>query len=323
MDGINTITRQKSSANHSITNKYLKICLSLLIVSAFATLILGVVLNFPIFIALGLFASSNSLMVFLLYRANIRLSYTPDLQYDYGDGKYKDLSILSRISVYSISLLYFIGMLINYSIQYSEGNSNFQVFNNKLELSIVYVLLLTVVFFKNFALNKYYNASHQEIFRKQLLKSNLLQTEEFAMIIFSMFTLSMQDAFDINPVILQLGISALFFLYLLIPLLKNASAAFDNLLDRNLPEPILYDFLSLVLDNQHKDFEYQSMRTRRSGDNIFIEIDILMPGESTIGEAFNLENKILTELKSKYPNAVPRIYITPKKTKSIPVDNDK
>jgi divalent metal cation (Fe/Co/Zn/Cd) transporter len=56
---------------------------------------------------------------------------------------------------------------------------------------------------------------------------------------------------------------------------------------------------------------FNSVHTRQSGRDIFIEIDLVMPYDYTLGQLYELEQSILDSLRGKFPTAIPRVYVTP------------
>jgi divalent metal cation (Fe/Co/Zn/Cd) transporter len=93
--------------------------------------------------------------------------------------------------------------------------------------------------------------------------------------------------------------------------LTHGKDALNQLLDRTLPESMQFDIIAVIAENINRMCEFKSTSTRRSGKDIFIEIDVVMPYDFTLEEAFKLEEDIHTSIKEKYPTALPRLYATP------------
>ncbi len=297
--------------DNSTSNKYLQYIIYITIFESIIGFVLGIFLRSPLFLLFGFLEIVNLIILTLLSKANYKMSYTPDLQYDYGYGKYIDLSNLSRLIIYFFTLIYFSGLLFNVLYNSNLGLHYNFLFTNKLLFVFISVILLIALLLKSRFYNFYYSNSQQEIFKDIFLNKNILKSEEVIFIILSLIGFLISFFFKLNQYILQLVIAIIYSGVLLYPLIKNTNKYVNNILDKKLPEPILFDFLSIVIDNHSQFCEYKSMRSRRSGDNIFIEIDIVMPGDATIRDSYQLEMKIHNELKSKYPNAIPRIYMTP------------
>lgn len=322
-DTSNIQSGKSTNSNTNSSYRYIKFVLYISSFEFISGIFLGTAFRSPLLQLLGFLELSNFISLILLFKASFRLSNTPDLQYDYGTGKYKDLSVLSNIVIYSLISMYFLGLSL-YLIYYLPSIYQYSSITVSIaKLGIACLFLIIAAAFKYKFLRQYYGIIHQNIFKEIFLRSSIFLQTEFKIIAVLIASFIAYFLFDIDVFIIQLIISVIYSLTLLIPLLGNAGSSLNNVLDKNLPEPILYDFLSVVIDNHNHFCEYQSMRTRRSGDNIFLEIDLIMHSEATIEEAYNLEMKILNQLKTKYPNAVPRIYISPCKRNCIYKDNSK
>jgi cation diffusion facilitator family transporter len=93
--------------------------------------------------------------------------------------------------------------------------------------------------------------------------------------------------------------------------LQGMKEAFRQLLDRTLPDEMQYEILAIIAENYTHMCAFRSVHTRRSGKDIFIEIDLLMPYDYTLERLYELEKSILDGLQQKFPTAIPRVYVTP------------
>jgi cation diffusion facilitator family transporter len=93
--------------------------------------------------------------------------------------------------------------------------------------------------------------------------------------------------------------------------IQHGRSAFRQLLDRTLPEEMQYEILGIIAAHQHQMCEFRGVHTRQSGRDIFIEIDLVMPFDHTLEQLYGLEKDILSELRKKFPTAIPRVYVTP------------
>lgn len=93
--------------------------------------------------------------------------------------------------------------------------------------------------------------------------------------------------------------------------LQHGKEAFRQLLDRTLPDTMQYDVLAVIAQNTDRMCEFTSVHTRRSGRDIFIEVDLIMPYDYTLEQLYVLEEDMIEGLRSRFPTAVPRVYVQP------------
>ncbi len=84
-----------------------------------------------------------------------------------------------------------------------------------------------------------------------------------------------------------------------------------ELLDQRLPEDVQLDIISVIGANITRICEFKSIHTRRSGNELFMELDVILPFDCTLEQAFTIEQHIQGELTAKYPNALVRMYAEP------------
>lgn len=93
--------------------------------------------------------------------------------------------------------------------------------------------------------------------------------------------------------------------------LTHAKVALDQLLDRTLPEEIQLNIISVIVENISRICEFRNVHTRRSGKDMFIELDVVLPFDYTLETAFAVENDIKGTITDRYPNAIVRLYVVP------------
>jgi len=103
---------------------------------------------------------------------------------------------------------------------------------------------------------------------------------------------------------------ALLGLTLKVPL-RHGAEAFRHLTDRTLPDDMQSDIMNIIQSVEHKIYALKAVHTRQSGKDIFIEIDIVMPGSLTLNELYNVEEELLAKIRKRFPTAIPRVYTTP------------
>jgi divalent metal cation (Fe/Co/Zn/Cd) transporter len=231
---------------------------------------------------------------------------TPDPSYNYGFGKYEDLTNISVALILPFFALFSLILFKDYTLKIQDfiANNTFALISAVcLQLLAIYKERLTALFFRNSNLN---------IFNKNSQKRGYFSKIEYLSVLAAILTY-----LSVNYMDAEFGFfTALFLSFALLVAysskpIQSVKRSIDRLLDKNLPENILYDFLSVVIENFEYMCEYKTMRTRQSGEDIFVEIEVVMPHDFTIAAARGLENKIKAELKEKYPEVTARIYAIP------------
>jgi cation diffusion facilitator family transporter len=64
-----------------------------------------------------------------------------------------------------------------------------------------------------------------------------------------------------------------------------------------------------VLERNEELLEYHELKTRRSGDRVFMDVHVCMHGDVTLSEAHALTVKLEKELESTVPGIVPNIHV--------------
>ncbi len=294
-----------------LTRKYINPAIAAVTVVLLLGFISGAVYNLPLYLMVGFISFAELISLLLLQKAASRTIITPDLEFNYGYGKYEDLSTISTSLILLISLAYFFysGISDINNIAYNETleNSNFQ--NIFLTISIISIFVLGYA--KHRLLQSFYNQSHLNIFKKSLYTKTFWESIVLKYLALFSFGSTLSEKLGVNERFMAIVLSLIFVIYQAYKPFKGLRSSLNNLLDKNLPEPILFDFLSVIIENFDKMCEYKSMRTRQSGNDIFVEIDVVLPHDFTISKAYELEQIIKVSLQSKYPNAIPKIYAIP------------
>jgi len=294
-----------------LTRRYINPAIIAVSINSFIGIIVGAVYNLPLFLLVGFVSSAELISLLLLHKAASRTIITPDLEFNYGFGKYEDLSTISTSLILLISLGYFI-----YSGIMSTSNLSFDAVLGKINhhsifLNLVIVLIVSLGYAKHKLLQRFYSNSHLTIFKNTLYKKSFMDATPMHYFPLLVFNNAIAEGIGVSENFTAIIMSLIFIVAYLYRPLKNLNITLNNLLDKNLPEPILFDFLSVIIENFNKMCEYKSMRTRQSGEDIFVEIDVVLPYDFTISQAYELELSIKKTLQEKYPNAIPKIYAIP------------
>lgn len=98
--------------------------------------------------------------------------------------------------------------------------------------------------------------------------------------------------------------------YLALPALK-IKKSLDSLLERNIPEQLQYDVLTIVADNIDRICEYKSMSVKKAGKKLFVVVEMVLPDNITLSQKFGLEAEFRKNLSKKYPESSLMLYAAP------------
>lgn len=286
--------------------------------SASALAVLSFVVFFMTFLILDIFLSDlllqsvtiiafiNIFNSYFFYRAIVNMIREPDYVFNYGYGKYESLSIFLSVILYLIGIVFLIFFGINR-------------FDNFIELSNLdyFKLLIVLLFsFSNFRFYKLQKNNYKE-FKIESIRNNYLYYKKLTYISIAIFIIfSILIFFDFKDqyllsFIIEAATSIIVIVILLLKPISELKNAFDQLTDKNLPEHIQYDLIAVVAENLNRMCRYNTMHTRQSGNDIFIELDIVLPWDYTIEQKYDLEKDIKQAILNKYPNSIIRLYVVP------------
>jgi divalent metal cation (Fe/Co/Zn/Cd) transporter len=253
----------------------------------------------------GLVSSVELIIIILLYKSAKKSINTPDLIYNFGFGKYENLAVIISSIIIPIIL---INTIFN-TIYYAE--SGISTISNIRLLIIASIIIIIISKIKELALNNFYKNSNISIFKSIVIRTNkLINPELFLLLTIGIQFFILSNFQNIN-LYFDVICAVILILSLLYLPLKNLRNSLNQLLDKTLPDEILFDFLSVIIEHFNLMCEYKSMRTRRSGEDIFVDIDIIMPSDISLDKVYQIENSIKKSLNMKYPNAHPRVYAQP------------
>lgn len=284
-----------------------------MLLSAIAMLVITIIISFAasniynsiLLKVYSLISVVDLLILSLLYQASKKSINTPDLIFNFGFGKHENLAVVISSIILPIIFMHFV-----YSSAYSVIYSDIAIHNLILIIISAFIALLSKV--KEYCINSFYSNSNLLLF-KNLMRNKTKSGVNLEILIFAAVTFMtlIQNKIGLNIIYSDIAFSAVIMLYLMYLPLKSLKNAVSQLLDKTLPEEILFDFLSVIIEHFNYMCEYKSMRTRRSGDDIFVDIDIVMPNDIALEKVNHLENSIKSKLCEKYPNAHPRVYAQP------------
>ncbi len=294
-----------------LTYKYINPAIIIVSIISLIGIFTGAIYNLPLYLLVGFVSSAELISLLLLHKAASRTIITPDLEFNYGFGKYEDLSNISTSLILLISFGYFIysGLMSANNLNFDSVTSSLNYHSTFLKIALSSIMLLGYA--KHKLLQRFYSNSHLTIFKNTLYKKSYLDSTPMHYFPLIVFNNAIAEGFVLSENFSAIVLSVIFIVGYSYRPFKNIKVSLNNLLDKNLPEPILFDFLSVVIENFNNMCEYKSMRTRQSGEDIFVEIDVVLPHDFTISQAYDLEQTIKRALQEKYPNAIPKIYAIP------------
>ncbi|MFA6570938.1 MAG: cation diffusion facilitator family transporter [Bacteroidota bacterium] len=253
----------------------------------------------------GMIAAIEILNSMLFIAAVSQSVRTPDYSFNYGYGKYESLAILSGAVLLTVVLIKtLISGIQEFSSPILVGNYYILV-----SFSIFSLLVIQLMFlYLKKASKKYfmplldYDAAMWKV--DSYIESGVLINLIIGAILGFLGYAKIAKMIDSASAIILI-------VYALKIPLTHGKDALNQLLDRTLPESIQFDIIAVIAENVNRMCEYKKTYTRRSGKDIFIEIDVVMPWDFTLEEAFSLEKDIHESIKIKYPTALPRLYVTP------------
>lgn len=126
--------------------------------------------------------------------------------------------------------------------------------------------------------------------------------------------LNAQFGWALADPIFGLGVSA----YVLFSAWRIVQQAMQHLMDQELPDDIREQIKTIV--NSHHEVEnMHDLRTRQSGQDIFIQLHLEMNGSISLLEAHRISDEVEAEIKSFLPNAEVLIHEDPSELEKMPV----
>ncbi len=242
----------------------------------------------------------------LLFLAAVdRSTKSADLSFNYGYGKYESLAIL--VSANLIFVLTIVTIVQAVAMIQSPPQDT-----NSIVLLAWSGLAFLVMRHTARRLERYANRFHQPMLRYDAELWRVDSWVELGVIAGLCVSAGLRvvewyaSAAAVDAV-LSVG---LLLLTLKVPI-QHGAEALRQLTDRTLPPELQQEILSIINESSHKFCELQSVHTRQSGRDIFIEVDIVMPRHMKLDQLYLIEREMLVKLRERFPTAIPRVYVTP------------
>ena len=253
------------------------------------------------------YISAVDILISLLFLTAVKQGMrTADVIHNYGYGKYESLGILFSTILLMIVLVF---TLIE-AVQ-NVGQESFSQVNYPL------LLVFSAATFLTMRLMSRMQSRYAERFHMQILQYDadlwLVDSVAEAGVLANLVLGATLHLFDLHgPAQLIDSLTAIAILvYSLRVPITHARQALSQLLDKTLPEEVQLDIITIIGENIAHICEFKNIHTRRSGRDLFMELDVILPFDHTLEQAFEIEALIQQQLTRKYPNAIVRMYVEP------------
>jgi len=251
----------------------------------------------------GLIAGVDVLNSLLLITAVKHSIKSPDYVYNYGYGKYESLSTLASSGLFFIVSAYTLYEAISSFGQGETVSGNYYIL---ISYSVISFFIMNFLHRYEKKASIKYNIPMLEY------DSNIWKMDSYIElgIICNLILGVVLSYFDYNNLarIVDSITAVVLMGYALKTPLQGSKNALNQLLDRTLPDKLGFEIMSIVVEHLDKMCEYKSIHTRQSGKDIFIEIDVVLPFDSTMEEKNSLEFELQEAIIKKFPTAISRLY---------------
>lgn len=255
----------------------------------------------------GLISAVDILNTFLILTAAKQSIKAPDYAYNYGYGKYESLSLLGA----GCMLTGILGFAVYEAVGAALADKTGIILNRPLLISFSVFSVITMALMHSIQIRAAHRFKMPILeFEAKLWKIDTLIELGVILNLIIGLSLEMMNYHHISKILDNISAIALAGFALIMPV-KGAKEAFNQLLDRTVDESIQFDLISVIAENINRFCEFKSMHTRRSGKDIFIELDLVMPYDYSIKQKFEVEKILSDAIKKKYPTSIPRVYVQP------------
>ncbi len=241
----------------------------------------------------------------LFYYAVSQSLRSPEMFFNYGYGKYERLAVIINLTALSVFLLLMLHLYF-YAVRQPVVNDSFPAL-------IVYqaVLVLFVFSIYKLELKSAVRYKRKLLFDNAIKWKNGIYIEVLILLLIITQALLYRNNYLSEEWYFDSAASVLVILIAVYRPIRSVKDSLRQVLDRNLPESIQFDILSVLTENLNKICEFKTIHTRKSGKDLFIEIDVILPYDMTLEQSYEVEQILAAGIKEKYPDAHPRLYVLP------------
>ncbi|MBI3260072.1 MAG: cation diffusion facilitator family transporter [Ignavibacteriae bacterium] len=253
----------------------------------------------------GFIAAIDVVNAILLITAINRSIRRADYNFNYGYGKYENLAILASAMLLTIVSGYILVKTFQ-SIDNPTYVSNYWLLGSFSFVSLV--MMITMHHQQEINAGKFnLPMLHYDV---DLWKADIITEIGVLINIIIGYALHYYNYLTIAKFVDSFTAVGLLVIALR-PCFKHGKEAFNQLLDRTLSEDIQIELLGVIAENIDEFCEFKSIHTRQSGNDLFIEMDLVMPFDYTLEENYKVENKMRKSVLLKYPTSIFRLYAIP------------
>ncbi|ROL56013.1 cation diffusion facilitator family transporter [Bacteroidetes/Chlorobi group bacterium Naka2016] len=272
---------------------------------ALMTFLLGWLEDSLFYKANGLIALTDIVNSAILLTAVAHSNREPDSFFNYGYGKYESFGIFVSSSLITLITIYTIyEAVVSFGKIVPIGNFTYLILFSLVSASLMFWMHKTLL--------RYYNNFQLPILRYDAEVWKYDSIIEIGVILTLFLCVILDKLGFTSAARIADSVSAIIFVAIAMRIpIKFGKKSIDQLLDRTMPEKFHYDILSVIAENFKNICEFRNIYARQSGKDIFVEIDVVLPYDFTLAEAYEIEKKITNEIRTMYSNAIPRIYVVP------------
>jgi len=247
--------------------------------------------------------------IFFMGAVKKRLSAPIEFQ-NYGSGKHWSLSVFISIILFSANAAFILFLIIiDYNLKIDNTHFSWGIFISIFStISAYFVWQYQKRSFKNsnFEILKYDSSDSKEFFEFLLIFTVLISAGQWLI-----------NNHYFEPFVIDSILAFSFSFGVAINSFKNLKEAIVQLLDKPVSEDIQFDVIAAVSENIKIMCEFRAIHTRKSGGDVFIEIDAVLPHDYTLDQCYILEENLRNSLLKKHPDAQVRLYPIPCKVDCI------
>lgn len=272
---------------------------------ALSTIVLGWLEDSLFYRTNGLIALTDIVNSAILLTAVAHSKREPDSFFNYGYGKYESFGIFVSSTLITIITIYTLyEAILSFGKIEPIGNFYYLILFSSFSSLLMYWMHKILL--------RYYHNFQLPILRYDAELWKYDSYIELGVILSLLICVVLDKIGYTKAARIADSVGALIFVAIAMRIpIKFGKKSIDQLLDRTLPEKFHYDILSVIAENFKNICEFKNIYARQSGKDIFVEIDIVLPFDFTLQEAYEIEKKIVSEIKTMYPTAIPRLYVVP------------
>ena len=221
----------------------------------------------------------------------------PDAEHRYGHGKIESLAAMFQACIIFGSALFIMYQAI---LHFIEGTHI-----QRLEEGIIVMLISTVTsIYIAHKLKKVGNETDSTVLQTDALHYTTDIYQNIGIVL--TITVIYFTGWQIIDTIVGLTIG----IYIIFQVWKIFKKAVDCLMDHELPEKTKEKIHRIIISHS-KVNDYHNLRTRKAGETIFINFDLVLSSKMKLAEAHDISHQVEALIHHKFPHAEIMIHIDP------------